>query len=43
MSGRISTSHERMTGGPWDASDRVQTTYHDNNGAPAWLATIKRI
>jgi SAM-dependent methyltransferase len=23
--------------------DRVQTTYHDEGGAPAWLATIKRI
>ena len=23
--------------------DRVQTRYHDENGAPAWLATIKRI
>ena len=23
--------------------DRVQTTYHDDDGAPAWLATIKRI
>jgi SAM-dependent methyltransferase len=22
--------------------DRVQTRYHDENGAPAWLATIKR-
>jgi SAM-dependent methyltransferase len=24
-------------------SDRVQTRYHDDEGAPAWLATIKRI
>jgi ubiquinone/menaquinone biosynthesis C-methylase UbiE len=24
-------------------ADRVQTRYHDDNGAPAWLATIKRI
>jgi ubiquinone/menaquinone biosynthesis C-methylase UbiE len=23
--------------------DRVQARYHDENGAPAWLATIKRI
>jgi len=23
--------------------DRVQTRYHDDNGAPAWFATIKRI
>lgn len=23
--------------------DRVRTRYHDANGAPAWLATIKRI
>ena len=23
--------------------DRVQTRYHDDRGAPAWLATIKRI
>jgi len=23
--------------------DRVQTRYHDANGAPAWLATIRRI
>jgi SAM-dependent methyltransferase len=23
--------------------DRVQTRYHDDNGAPAWLATINRI
>ena len=22
--------------------DRVQTTYHDDDGAPAWFATIKR-
>jgi len=24
-------------------ADRVQTRFHDDNGAPAWLATIKRI
>ena len=24
------------------ASDLVQTRFHDNNGAPAWLATIQR-
>lgn len=24
-------------------SDRVQTRYHDDNGAPAWLATVTRI
>jgi 2-polyprenyl-3-methyl-5-hydroxy-6-metoxy-1,4-benzoquinol methylase len=24
-------------------ADRVQTRYHDANGAPAWFATIKRI
>ena len=24
-------------------ADRVQTRFHDENGAPAWLATIKRI
>jgi len=23
--------------------DRVQTRFHDENGAPAWLATVKRI
>jgi len=23
--------------------DRVQTRYHDGNGAPAWFATVKRI
>jgi SAM-dependent methyltransferase len=23
--------------------DRIQTRYHDENGAPAWLATIKRL
>ena len=23
--------------------DRIQTRFHDENGAPAWLATIKRI
>ena len=23
--------------------DRVQTRYHDDNGAPAWFATVKRI
>ena len=23
--------------------DRVQTRYHDENGAPAWFATIKRV
>jgi hypothetical protein len=23
--------------------DRVQTRYHDDHGAPAWLAAIKRI
>jgi len=23
--------------------DRVQTRYHDDNGAPAWFAIIKRI
>jgi hypothetical protein len=33
FSGRHRTSHERMTGLPWDAS------YHD--GVPAWLAIIK--
>lgn len=31
----------------WDVAaiepDRVRTRYHDENGAPAWLATIKRI
>jgi SAM-dependent methyltransferase len=25
------------------ARERVQTRFHDDNGAPAWLATIKRI
>jgi SAM-dependent methyltransferase len=24
-------------------ADRVQTRYHDSNGAPAWLATIRRV
>jgi SAM-dependent methyltransferase len=24
-------------------ADRIQTRFHDDNGAPAWLATIKRI
>ncbi len=44
FSGRRPTSHERMTGLPWDAS------YHDGAAPwdigqpqPAWLATIKRI
>jgi hypothetical protein len=23
--------------------DRVQTRYHDDDGAPAWLATFRRI
>jgi len=23
--------------------DRVRTNFHDDGGAPAWLATIKRI
>jgi hypothetical protein len=23
--------------------DRIQTRFHDDHGAPAWLATIKRI
>jgi len=23
--------------------ERLQTTYHDDNGAPAWLATVKRL
>ena len=23
--------------------DRIQTRFHDNNGAPAWFATIKRV
>jgi len=23
--------------------DRVQTRFHDDNGAPAWLATVKRV
>ena len=23
--------------------DRVQTRYHDEDGAPAWFATIKRV
>jgi SAM-dependent methyltransferase len=31
----------------WDVatieSERVQTRYHDDHGAPAWLTTIKRI
>jgi hypothetical protein len=30
----------------WDVisiePERVMTRYHDENGAPAWLATIKR-
>jgi SAM-dependent methyltransferase len=34
-------------GNGWDIvaiePDRVQTRFHDDNGAPAWLATIKRI
>ena len=25
------------------AADRVHTRFHDDNGAPAWLATIKRL
>jgi len=24
-------------------ADRIQTRFHDDNGAPAWIATIKRI
>ena len=35
------------TGSGWNVAaidpDRVQTRFHDDNGAPAWLATIKRI
>jgi SAM-dependent methyltransferase len=31
----------------WDVSalepDRIQTRFHDDHGAPAWLATVKRI
>ena len=23
--------------------DRIQTRFHDDHGAPAWLATVKRI
>jgi hypothetical protein len=23
--------------------DRVQTRFHDGDGAPAWLATVKRV
>ncbi len=34
-------------GTEWDVvdlePDRVQTRFHDEGGAPAWLATIKRI
>jgi SAM-dependent methyltransferase len=34
-------------GSGWDVAaiepDRVQTRFHDDGGAPAWLATIKRI
>jgi SAM-dependent methyltransferase len=35
----------RGTGWNIDAiePDRVQTRFHDENGAPAWLATIKRL
>jgi len=25
------------------AAERIQTRYHDDKGAPAWLATIKRV
>ena len=36
-----------MTGSGWTVAaidpDRVQTRFHDDNGAPAWLATIKRV
>ena len=35
------------SGSGWNVAaidpDRVRTLYHDENGAPAWLATIKRI
>ncbi len=35
------------SGGGWSVAaiepDRVQTRYHDDDGAPAWLATIRRI
>jgi len=31
----------------WDVAaikpDRIQTRYHDDDGAPAWFATIKRV
>jgi hypothetical protein len=24
-------------------ADRIQTRYHDDRGAPAWCATVKRV
>ena len=46
----VSQEELRSAFGPgdgWDVAaivpDRVQTRYHDDLGAPAWLATIKRI
>jgi SAM-dependent methyltransferase len=46
----VSEDELRGTFGPgtgWDVAaiepDRVQTRFHDDAGAPAWLATIKRV
>jgi SAM-dependent methyltransferase len=40
----IEAAFNRSSG--WDVTsieaDRVRTRYHDDNGAPAWLATVKR-
>ena len=41
----LRTSFNRNNG--WDVAaiepDRIQTRFHDENGAPGWLATIKRL
>ena len=46
QSGRAESGVQRRARG-WNVAaidpDRVQTRFHDDDGAPAWLATIKRI
>jgi SAM-dependent methyltransferase len=41
----LKTAFNRIGGWNLDSiePDRVQTRFHDDDGAPAWLATIKRI
>ena len=44
----VRKSFKRRYRGPWMEHhremerERVLTSYHEDNGAPAWLATIKR-